>query len=334
MEVLSGRTESETPEGLVAGLMNRLRHQVLWDFLLIYLPPLVVAIHCITELYRRVWITESTFIILVVAVATLALTVVMYGYRLALPSVERAAHLIDERTGATDRFITLSTLDPVSCAPSLFGRLRAEAMGFLRRVKLRQDFPYKLKRSFYFSLLGSLIIVALFHLLLAGAEWRDGQGGVPTRLRAIAAKMAQRSQLEALARALQKLAAQIEDPRTSAQEKQIALQEVQKKIEQEQNKEQTKDNRDLLDQAASTVKGTQQQSGNGQPEKKDQDAGGGGIQSNLPEQGKGEAKSSTGSGGDTKGEMTAQLSKDTQQGKTAQGDLKDQSGEKNQQKGG
>jgi len=284
MEVLSGRTESETPEGLVAGLTNRLRHQVLWDFLLIYLPPLVVAIHCITELYRRVWITESTFVILVVAVAVLALTVVMYGYRLALPSLERAAHLIDERTGATDRFITLSTLDPVSCAPSLFRRLRVEAMGFLCRVKLRQDFPYKLKRSFYFSFLGSLIIVALFHLLLSGAEWRDGQGGVPTRLRAIAAKMAQRSQLEALARALQKLAAQIVDPRTSAQEKQIALQEVQKKIEQEQNKERTKDNRDLLNQAASTVKGAQQQSGNGQQDKKDQDAGGGGIQSNLPEQ--------------------------------------------------
>ena len=334
MEILAGKYAPETPEGLIAHLVHRLRHHVLWDFLLIYLPPLIGAIYCVTDLYRRAWITQTTFVIAVVAAAALTLVVIMYGYRLALPSVRLAAHLIDERAGATDRFITLSTIEPLSCPPSLLGRLRAEATGFLRRVKLRHDFPYKLKRSFYRSLLGSLVFAFLFHLLLPIAESRHDPGAVPARLREVAAKMAQRPQMAELARALQRLAAKMEDPHTPEQEKQIAVQEMQRKIEQEQNKEEQKDNRDLLGQAASTLKGVEQQSGNGQEQQKNQDKGGGGIQSNLPQEGQGEGKSSAGSGGDTKGEITAQLGKDTQQGKTAQGDPKEQGGEKNQQKAG
>jgi hypothetical protein len=334
MEILAGRYEPETPEGLVAHLVHRLRHHVLWDFLLIYLPPLIAGIHCVTDLYRRAWITQTAFVVAVVAAAALTLVVIMYCYRLALPSVRLAAHLIDEHAGATDRFITLSTLEPLSCPPSLLRRLRAEATGFLRRVKLKHDFPYKLKRSFYRSLLGSLVFASLFHLLLPIAESRFDPGAVPARLREVAVKMEQRPQMAALARALQRLAARIEDPDTSREEKQSAVQEMQRKIEQEQNKEEQKDNHDLLSQAASTLKGVEQQSGNGQEQQKNQDKGGGGIQSNLPQEGQGEGKSSAGSGGDSKGEVTAQLSKDMQEGKTAQGDPKDQGKEKNQQKAG
>ncbi len=333
MEILAGRCEPETPERLVAHLASRLRHHVLWDFLLIYLPPLIVAIHCVTVLYGRAWITESAFVIAVLAAAALTLVVVLYGYRLALPSVRLAAHLIDERAGATDRFITLSTIDPLSCPPSLLVRLRAEATRFLRRVKLRHDFPYKLKRSFYLSLLGSLVFAFLFHLLLPIAESRLGSGTVPARLREVAAKMERRPQMAALARTLQALASKLENPHTPALEKQIAVQETQRKIEQERNKQQAKDNRDLLNQAAGTLKGVEQQSGNGEQPQKNQANGGGGLQSNLPQEGQGEGKSGSG-GGDTKGEFTAELSKDMEQGKTAQGDAKDQGSEKTQQKAG
>lgn len=334
MGILAGRREPETPEGWVARLANRLRHQVLWDFLLLYLPPAIVAVYCVTDLYRRGWIVESAFTVAVLAAATLTLVIVMYRYRRARPSARLAAQLIDERADATDRFITLSTVEPLSCSPSLLGRLRAEATGILRRVKLKDDFPYKLKRSFYFSLLGSLVFASVFHLLLPFAESRFDTRAVPARLREIAAKMEQRPQLAALARTLQKLAAKVEDPHTPAQEKQTALKELKTKIQQEQNKEQTKDNRSLLGQAASTVKGAKQQSGNGQQQQKDQNGGGGGIQSNLPQEGQGQGKSKSGNGGDTQGEITAQLSKDTQQGKTAQGDLKEQGKEKTPQKAG
>ena len=334
MEILAARREPETPEGLVAHLVNRLRHHALWDLVLLYLPPAIVAIYCVTDLYRRGWIIESAFVVTVLAAAALTLVVGMYYYRRALPSVRFAARLIDARAGAKDRFTTLSTIEPLACSPSLVGRLRAEATGILRRVRLKNDFPYNLKRSFYLSLLGSLIFASLFHLLLPFAESRFDPRAVPARLREIAAKMEQRPQMAALAQALQKLAAKMEDPHTPAQEKQAAVQELKRKIEQEQNKEQTKDNRDLLGQAASTVKGAEQQSGNGQQQQKDQNGGGGGIQSNLPQEGQGQGKSNTGSGGDTKGEVTAQLSKDTQQGKTAQGDLKEQGREKTPQKAG
>ncbi len=331
MEVFTRRA-SETPEGLVTSLLNRLRHHVLWDLLLVYLPPLVIAIHCVTDLYRRRWLTESLFAILVLAGAALAVIIVMKRYRTALPALTAAAHLIDERTGATDRFITLSTVDRSHCAPSLLQRLRAEATEFLQSVKLRQDFPYRLKRSFYLSLLGSLIFAALFHLMIPLVK--SHYDTVPMRLREIAAKIERQAQIAALGRALQKLAAQIEDPKLSSQEKQTALEQMQKQIDQERQKQQTNENRDLLDQAASTVKGTEQQSGAGQQEQKNPDKGGGGIQSNLPQEGKGNGNSSAGSGGDSKGDAAAQLSKDGQQGKPAQGEPKDQSGEKNQQKGG
>ena len=110
MEILAGRHEPETPEGLVARLVNRLRHHTLWDFLLLYLPPAIVAIYCVTDLYRRGWIIESAFVVTVLAAAALTLVVVMYYYRRALPSVRFAARLIDERAGAKDRFMTLSTI--------------------------------------------------------------------------------------------------------------------------------------------------------------------------------------------------------------------------------
>jgi hypothetical protein len=333
MQVLTERYRVETPEKLVTRLVNRLRQHALWDVLLIFLPPLIVGIHCVTVLYRGAWITQMVFVIAALAAAALTLALVMYRYHSALPSVGLAAHLIDERAGAADRFITLSTIEPWSCPPPLLGRLRLEAAGFLHRVKIRHDFPYKVKRSFYHSLLGSLVFAALFHLLLPMAQSRNHPRAVPERLREIAAQMAQRPRMSELARQLQTLAAKLEDANASRQEKQTRVQEVQRKIEQEQNKEEQKDNRDLLGQAASTLKGVEQQSGNGQEQQKNTDKGGGGIQSNLPQEGQGEAKPGSGSG-DSKGEVTAQSSQDIQEGKTAAGNPKEQGKEKNQQKAG
>jgi hypothetical protein len=333
MQVLAERRGLETPEKLITGLVNRLRQHAFWDVLLTFLPPLIVGIHCVTTLYRGGWITQAVFISAVLAATVLTLGIAVYRYRSALPSVRLAAYLIDNRAGAADRFITLSTIEPLSCPPSLLGRLRSEATGFLQRIRIKHDFPYKIKRSFYRSLLGALAFAAVFHLLLPIAGSRNGPRAVPERLREIAAKMAQRARMTELARQLQTLAAKMEDVNASPQEKQTGVQEMQKKIEQEQNKDEQKDNRDLLSQAASALQGVDQQPGSGQEQQKKSDGGGGGIQSNAPEKGQGEAKSSSGSG-DRKGEVTAELSKDIQEGKTSAGDPKEQGKEKNQQKAG
>ena len=333
MEVLSGRHGLEAPEKLVSRLVNRLRQQALWDLLLMFVPLLVVGIHCVTTLYRGGWITQAAFIIALVATAALTLAIVMHRYRSAMPSVHLAAHLLDERADAADRFITLSTVEPVSCPPSLLSRLRAEAAGFLHRVRIKDDFPYKIKRSFYRSVLGALVFAAAFHLLLPTARSGRAPSAVSERLREIAAKMAERPRLSELARQLQRLAAKMEDVNAPPQEQQRDAHELQEKIEQERNKEDQKDNRDLLSQAASALEGVDQQPGNGQEQQKKSESGGGGIQSNLPEKGQGETKQNTGSG-DSKGEVTAELSKEMREGKTSAGDPKEQAKEKNQQKAG
>lgn len=333
MQVIAERYGLATPEKLVSRLVNRLRQHALWDVLLMVLPPVIIGIHSVTTLYRGGWITQAVFIIAALAAAPLTLAIVMYRYRSALPSVRLAARLIDEHAGAADRFITLSSIEPLSCPPALLGRLRSEATGFLQRVRIKHDFPYKVKRSFYRSLLGALLFAAVFHLLLPMAESRNSPRALPERLREIAAKMAQRPQMAELARQLQVLAAKMEDINASLQEKQTGVQEMQKRIEREQNQENQKDNRDLLSQAASALQGVDQQPGSGQEQQKKNDGGGGGIQSNVPEKGQGEAKPSPGSG-DGKGEVTAELSKDMQEGKTSAGDPKEQAKEKNQQKAG
>ena len=275
MQVLAKRYGLETPEKLVIRLVKRLRQQAFWDVALIFLPPLLVGIDAVATLYRGGWITGAAFIIMGLAAVGLTLLIFLHRYRLALPSLRLAAHLIDERAGAADRFITLSTLEPLSCVPSLLSRLRAEAAAFLPRLRLKDDFPYKVKRSFYRSLFGALVFAAVFHLLLPMAGSWNGPKAVPERLREIAAKMMQRTRMTELGRQLQTLAAKIEDVNIAREEKQASVREMQKKIEQEQNKEEQKDNRDLLGQAASALQGADQQPGNGQEQQKKKDSGGG-----------------------------------------------------------
>jgi len=320
------------PETLVRRLVNRLRQHMLWDVLLIVLPVLMAGIHSIGILYRRGWIPEITFIFAALAAAALTVAFVLYRYRATLPSPALAAHLIDQRADAADRFITLATIEGFSASPSLVGRLRLEASGFLRRVSIKRDFPYKIKRSFYCSVLTAVLFAGLLQLFVAVAGSPHSAAVSPERVREIAAKMAQRPGLTELARQLQRLATRIEEPKISPEQKQAAVQEMQKQIERQRSKEDQKENRDLLDQAASALGGVDQQPGDGQEQKKDE-RGGGGIQSDIPEKGQGEAKPSPGSG-DGKGDVSAQLNKDMQDGKPASADPKGQSADKNQAKAG
>jgi hypothetical protein len=150
------------------------------------------------------------------------------------------------------------------------------------------------------------------------------------RLRELAQRIAERPRLQQTARSLHNLADKLMDPKVPPQEKQSLVQEQRKKVEEQEKKETQKQDRDLLSQAAGTLKGLEQQSGSGSERKKDQDGGGGGIQSNLPQEGRGEGKQSEGNGGNgSKGEINAQLNNEMQQGKTTQGNTKEQGNEKN-----
>jgi hypothetical protein len=196
------------------------------------------------------------------------------------------------------------------------------------QIVLEREFHYRIKRHVYSSALVSLAAALLFQLLLPVAHSMLHPQPAHERLRELAQLMAQRPRLQQTARSLRNLADKLTDPKLPPQEKQNLVREERKEIEKQEKKETQKQDRELLNQAAGTLQGLEQQSGSGSERKKDQDGGAGGVQSNLPQQGRGEGKQSEG-GGDGKGEINAQLNNEMQQGKTAQGNTKEQPKEKN-----
>lgn len=325
-------SEGERPENLVARLAARLRSHVLWDSLLIFVPPVLAAVFIAFSFYRVAWMSPLAFLLVALALAGVAVLAVILRYRPLVPSVPAAAQLIDGQAESKDRFLTLATLATAAQPENFVARLRHEASRFGERIQLGRDFPYRFKNSFYRSLAVSLAAAMLFQFLIPVAESVIRPPSVQQQLRQIAAKMVQKESLKSLAQELQALAAELDDPKARPEEKQAAVEELEKRIEEQQKKEPEKENRDLLSQAANSLKGTeQQQSSSGDEQKKNQDKGGGGIQSNLPQEGKGEGKQSEGGGSDSKGEQSAQMSNDMKQGKSAQGNPKEKGEEKNQQ---
>lgn len=321
------------PDDLVGQLAARLGRQVLWDSLLLVLPPMFAALVAGYFCYRAGWLSELSLALAAAALAGVAMLAVILRYRPRLPSIAAAAQLIDRQADAKERFLTLTTLSAPAGA-NFLARLRAEAADFGARVQLGRDFPYRVKKSFYRSLALSLVAAVLFPWLIPVADSLIRPVSVAQQLRQVAAKMAQKESLKALAQEVNKLAAKLEDPQATPEEKQAAAQELEKKLEEQKQQEKDPDNKDLLSQAADSVKGAeQQQAASGDQEKKDQDKGGGGVQSNLPQEGKGEGtKQSEGGGADSKGDQqSAQMSNDMKQGKSAQGNPKEKGEEKNSQ---
>jgi len=328
--------EGDSAVRLVTGLVARLSSHLLRDSLLIVMPPLLAALFIAYSFFRAAWLTPMAFLLVASCLAALGLLAVILRYRPLIPTVPAAAQLIDQQAQSQDRFLTLATLGVAAQPADFVARLRQESASFGARVQFGRDFPYRLKQSFYRSLAVSLLAALLFHIFIPVAESVIGPVNVPQKLRQVAAKMAEKESLKVLAQELNALADKLEDPQATPKEKQAAVAAIEKKIEEQQKKEEQKENRDLLSQAASSVKGSeQQQSASGEEQKKDQDKGGGGIQSNLPQEGKGEGQQkSEGGGSDSKGEQSAQMSNDMKQGNSAQGNPKEKGDEKSQQSQG
>ena len=319
-----------SPEAQVGGLVAQLRKHVLWDALLIFSPPLLVALYLALYLQSAAWIAPITWLLISGAVVGVGMLAVAIHVRPLIPSVRSVARLIDEKTKAKDRFLTLATID-VNLWPAAFvGRLRGEAAALLQRIDFRGEFPYRIKPSFYWSLLGSLIAAALFQFLLMGASVRE----VPAhqKLGELAEKMDQQPPLSALAHALRALATKLQQANASEEEKQTLIHQTLEAVEEQQKKkDQEQKNRDLLNAAVSTLQGLEQQSGRDQ--QKDSEAGDGNSR-NSPSQGGQDGKQREENGNDGKGELNTQRSQGMQQRKGAPGDPKEQGQEKNQQNQG
>jgi hypothetical protein len=326
MQGYAGKQEHESPETFVGRVAQRLRSHVLWDSLLIFSPPVLAVLYLIAILYRAAWIPALPVLLLAPASIVIGMLAVILRFWPRVPSLPATARLVDDKAEAKDRFITLTTVDSSPSSEAMLGRLRREAMGLLNRVEMRRDFPYRLNRSFYWSLIGSLVVIVLFHLLFNGPLTRSG---VPPqqRIRALAELMAQRPPLAEIARGLQSLAAKLDDPQVARQEKQSLIQEIQKQVEEQQKKEEQQDNKDLLSEASSTLKSLEQEPGGENQQEQQKEAGG--VQSNASQEGRGEGKQGQGSGGDTKGEVSAQLNPEMKDGKSTQGDPQGKSQQKN-----
>ncbi len=327
MRVPSETKLRDTPEQLIHGVVRKLTNHVLWDALRIFLPPLAVVLYILFYLYLTGWLSPSVAALLGFVAFAIGAMAILMRYRPNVPSARTAARLIDDRAGAQDRFLTLATLQPSPGAAFLLARLRAEAAGLQSRIAVKREFPYKIKRPVYSSLIVSSCAVLLFHLLLPVAHSSLRPQPAHERLRDLAQEMAARPNLQEIAQSLKDLAAKLEDPKVLPQERQDLAREERRKVSEQAKKESAKQDRDLLSQAAGTLRGIEQQSGAGE-RTNDQQSGGGDIQSNLPQQGQGESKQSQGSGGDSKGETNADSKGDMQDGKIARGDPKEQGNEK------
>ena len=336
MKPLSDLEAQARPEGLVQRLTARLGRHALWDSLLICVPPVLALLAAIFLFVKFAWVGQPAAMAIAIGAMGIAVLAVLLRYRPLIPKPARAAQMIDERAGAKDHFLTLATIDPAQCPETLHARLRRETDEFAHRVELKHDFPYHPKRSTFWSGGVSLIVALLLYFLLPVVDPLLNPPSAQQLLRDLAEKMAQAPRLNELSQQLKALAAKLDDPKLQPEEKQAAIQELERKIAEQQKQEQEKENQNMLAQAQDQLKGSeQQQSASGQDQQKDQQKGGGNLQTNLPqESGQGEGKQSQGDGGESKGETSAQLSKDMPQGKSAQANPNEPGQDKNQQRPG
>jgi hypothetical protein len=305
-----------SPEDFVHRLVRHLRNHVVWDCLLTFSPPVLALIYLLAVLYRGSWIPALLLLMLASTTIVIGSLAVIFRFRPRVPSVPAAARLVDDKAEAQDRFITLATVESSPSSEAMLARLRREAMELLNRVDIRRDFPYQLKRPFYWSSVGSLAVILLFHLLVNSAFTKHGVSP-QQRIRDLAEQMTQRAALAEIGHSLQSLADKLDDLQVASEEKQSLIDEMQEQIEQQQEREQEQNNQDLLSDARSTLKSLEQEAG-GEGQQEQQNAGGG-VQSNASQEGQGEAKANQGGGADSKGELSAQLNPEMKDGKSAQG---------------
>ena len=324
MQALSHSPESELPETVLQRLVGRLRRHALWDSLLLFTPP-AGALVFVLVLFSHAGYLNSRLAVGCGVILLMAICTAAWLYRRPLvPTVSGAARLIDHKAGAQDHFLTLATVDPDRYSRVFLSRVRQQSASFLRRIELRRDFGYRIKRSAYWSSSVSLIAAIAVYLLLPVFQEHARSGGSPKHLARLAREMATKPELKALATDLAALAAKLGDPKLSVEEKQRLAQDMQRKIEERQKTEEQEKTRELLGEAANALGSAEQQANqSGQEQRTQQQKGGGGVQSNVPQDGKGENEQSQGGSGDNK-EASGQMSPESmEQGKAAKADSKD-----------
>lgn len=313
----SAELEPGLPERLVDRLANRLRRYALWDSLLLLFPPLVVISSLIIFFHHSAWIGRGIVILGGSIVMGLALLAGFFRFRAVVLSPRVAARLIDEKVEGKERFVTLATMEPSVCPPFMVSRLRHEAAALAGGLDPRRDFPYRLKRSFFHSLIGSLFAVLLFLLFqqlgsIFAPPARHGGG-----LTLLAQKLSQIPRFSDLARSLEALAVRMRDPDLGDEEKRSLIQAILKRVEQRLAAEQQLGGaaNEALNQAANALRGLEQE-----PEK-GQEQGAGGLKDKMAGAGGGSGQEpGKGDKGEGQGNLSALETKGPKEGPPERGE--------------
>ena len=127
MPTVSQSLRALPPEQLLDRVLGQLRSHVLWDSVLLFMPPLLAGAYGAIYLWRGAWIGQFTLFALLLGAVALEAIAILARYRPLVPSLTAAAGKIDRLSGAKDRFVTIATIEPASCSTELLRRLRGEA---------------------------------------------------------------------------------------------------------------------------------------------------------------------------------------------------------------
>ena len=331
---MPAKPESQERSGgeiLLDRLAAKLSQHALWDTLLLVVPPFGAALYALAMLFRGAGMNSWAIGITAIVAIAGTLIATMFRYHRSAPSIPEVAQVADRQSGAKDHFLTLATLPSGNYPVAFLLRLRRESSAFGNRMEIKRDFPYKIKRSAYCSVGASLLAVLLIQLIAPMVRGGSRAALVENRLHQLAEKLAAKPELKSLASQLEGLAAKLGDPNASVEEKQQLAQQLEQQIEEQQKREENEENRNLLGQAAGALEGIEQQVVSAQS-RNEQQRGGGGIQSNLPQKGEGESKESQGAGSG-KDDAKTQSKSDLQRGTTGTPKQNEPTQRKNPQQG-
>jgi hypothetical protein len=267
------------PEKIIDRVRDRLAIHALWQAVLFYLPPLLAFYYVIFFLHRFGWLDADEVMLAGAALLIVASLLAVGRSRSLAPSRQFAARLIDYRAEGEDRFVTLATIDSLASPPALLTRLKAEAASLQSRIEFKRDFPFRVRRSFLNSCIGSLIAILIFHLLLELAPLLKSNSGESIDLTILSRQLAQFPGLEKLAESLKILAARLEDSALSNEEKRSLIEELRKQVNEQLAGAEQGSGRgeELLRRTANQLNGVEEGLGSGQGQ--GQGAGGNQAQS-------------------------------------------------------
>ena len=251
--------EALRPEGLLQGVQRHLARHAAWEALLLSLPVLLAFSYIAFFSYRFSRLDPSV-LLTIGALFFLAIGALgFWRYRSLVPSLSSVARLIDERTQAENRFITLATVDPRVSSPALWSRLRQEAVAFLRRLHVERDFLFRLRRSFYDSLIVALLVILAFHLFIELEPRLAGRQKTVEDPAALAQRLGRVPRFAELARQLNALAAKLSDPTATAGEKRAAIERASQEVKKQMaaQPEQAGHSQELLQQTKETLSALQ-----------------------------------------------------------------------------